>query len=60
MDIVITYVNGLDPEWQKDYEKTFNKPILAKRFRELLGSGTLFGYQVIPEAVYNFGYKYNR
>lgn len=34
MDIVITYVNGLDPEWQKDYEKHTNTPIMEKRFRD--------------------------
>lgn len=34
MDIVITYVNNLDPEWQKDYEKHTNTPILEKRFRD--------------------------
>lgn len=34
MDIVITYVNGLDTEWQKDYEKHTNTPILEKRFRD--------------------------
>ncbi len=34
MDIVITYVNGLDPEWQKSYEKNTNTPILEKRFRD--------------------------
>ncbi len=28
-------------------------------FRELLGSGTLFGFQVIPQAVYDFGYMNN-
>ena len=28
-------------------------------FRELLGSGTLFGLQVIPPAVYEFGYANN-
>lgn len=28
-------------------------------FRELLGSGTLFGYQVVPEAFYNMGYENN-
>ncbi len=27
--------------------------------RELLGSGTLFGFQVIPDAVYEFGYMNN-
>ncbi len=34
MDIVITYVDGLDPLWQKDYEKYTNVPILEKRFRD--------------------------
>ena len=34
MDIVITYVNGLDPEWQKSYEQATNTPILEKRFRD--------------------------
>lgn len=34
MDIVITYVNGLDPVWQKEYEKHTNTPILEKRFRD--------------------------
>lgn len=34
MDIVITYVNGLDPVWQKDYEKYTNQPVLEKRFRD--------------------------
>jgi len=28
-------------------------------FRELLGSGTIWGYQVIPEGFYNFGYENN-
>ena len=28
-------------------------------FRELLGSGTLFGYPVIPQAAYDFGYVNN-
>ena len=28
-------------------------------FRELLGSGTLFGYQVIPQALYDAGYHNN-
>ncbi len=28
-------------------------------FRELFGSGTLFGIQVIPDALYNFGYMNN-
>lgn len=34
MDVVITYVNGLDPLWQKDYEQYTNTPILEKRFRD--------------------------
>lgn len=34
MDIVITYVNGLDPEWQADYCKFTNTPIVEKRFRD--------------------------
>ena len=34
MDIVITYVNGLDPVWQSDYEKYTNQPIVEKRFRD--------------------------
>lgn len=28
-------------------------------FRELLGSGTLFGYQVVPESFYDMGYVNN-
>lgn len=34
MDIVITYVNGLDPVWQKEYERHTNTPIVEKRFRD--------------------------
>lgn len=34
MDIVITYVNGLDPLWQKDYESAVGKSVLEKRFRD--------------------------
>ena len=34
MDIVITYVDGLDPAWQKDYEQYTNQPVLEKRFRD--------------------------
>ena len=34
MDVVITYVDGLDPLWQKDYEEHTNIPILEKRFRD--------------------------
>ncbi len=34
MDAVITYVDGLDPQWQKDYERYTNVPVLEKRFRD--------------------------
>ena len=34
MDVVITYVNGLDPVWQREYEEYTNTPILEKRFRD--------------------------
>lgn len=34
MDIVITYVNGQDPVWQKEYEKTVGKKIIARRYRD--------------------------
>lgn len=34
MDAVITFVNGLDPEWRKLYFETTNKPILEKRYRD--------------------------
>ncbi len=34
MDIVITYVNGLDPVWQAEYAKFTNTPIVEKRFRD--------------------------
>jgi hypothetical protein len=34
MDIVITYVNGQDPVWQRDYEHYVTAPIEAKRFRD--------------------------
>lgn len=33
--------------------------IIVAFFRELLGSGTLFGYQVIPDCVYDMGYANN-
>ena len=33
--------------------------IIIAFFRELLGSGTLFGYQVIPDVVYEWGYQNN-
>lgn len=34
MDIVIAYVDGQDPVWQKDYEKYTNVPVNVKRFRD--------------------------
>lgn len=34
MDAVITYVNGLDPVWQKDYETYNDIPPLTKRYRD--------------------------
>ncbi|MBE6239229.1 MAG: NADH:ubiquinone reductase (Na(+)-transporting) subunit D [Bacteroidales bacterium] len=33
--------------------------VIVAFFRELLGSGTLFGFQVIPQTVYDFGYMNN-
>ncbi len=33
--------------------------IVISFFRELLGSGTTFGYQVIPQWAYNMGYENN-
>ena len=33
--------------------------VIVAFFRELLGSGTLFGFQVIPQAVYDFGFMNN-
>ncbi len=33
--------------------------VIVAFFRELLGSGALFGFQIIPEAVYEFGYINN-
>ena len=33
--------------------------VIVAFFRELLGSGTPFGFQVIPQAVYDFGYANN-
>ncbi len=33
--------------------------IIVAFFRELLGSGTLFGYQVVPQCVYDAGYVNN-
>ena len=34
MDIVITYVDGNDPVWKQDYEKTTRIPVMEKRFRD--------------------------
>ncbi|MCM1177558.1 MAG: stealth family protein [Clostridium sp.] len=34
MDIVITYVDGNDPVWKRDYEKYTNVPVMDKRFRD--------------------------
>lgn len=33
--------------------------VIVGFFRELLGSGTLFGFQVIPQAFYDLGYQNN-
>ena len=33
--------------------------VIVAFFRELLGSGTLLGFQIIPQAVYEFGYVNN-
>lgn len=33
--------------------------IIVAFFRELLGSGSIWGYQVIPDGFYNFGYANN-
>lgn len=33
--------------------------VIVAFFRELLGSGTLYGYQVIPKSFYDFGYENN-
>lgn len=34
MDAVITYVNGLDPVWQKQYGEATHQPVLPKRYRD--------------------------
>ena len=34
MDVVITYVDGNDPVWKKDYEEYTNVPVMEKRFRD--------------------------
>ncbi len=33
--------------------------VIVAFFRELLGSGTLFGFQVIPQCLYDLGYQNN-
>ena len=33
--------------------------VIVGLFRELLGSGTLLGYQVVPQSFYDFGYANN-
>ena len=33
--------------------------VIVGFFRELLGSGTLFGYQVVPQCFYDAGYANN-
>ena len=34
MDIVITYVNGLDPRWQADYANCIGNKTSVKRYRD--------------------------
>lgn len=34
MDVVITYVNGLDPVWQKEYSDAVGGSVLSKRYRD--------------------------
>lgn len=34
MDIVLTYVDGLDPVWQQEYSRAINRPVNIKRFRD--------------------------
>ena len=34
MDIVITYVDGNDLSWQRDYEKYTDVPAMTKRYRD--------------------------
>lgn len=34
MDLIITYVNGNDPIWKKEYERCVGGPVLEKRFRD--------------------------
>ncbi len=34
MDIVITYVDGLDPQWQKEYQSAIGGEVMFKRYRD--------------------------
>ena len=34
MDVVITYVDGLDPVWRQSYESCLGKVVLEKRYRD--------------------------
>ena len=34
MDAVITYVDGLDPVWQRQYAEAIHRPALSKRYRD--------------------------
>lgn len=34
MDIVITYVNGADPQWQRTYSEYSPEPLITKRYRD--------------------------
>ena len=34
MDVVITYVDGNDPAWKRDYERYTNVPVMEKRYRD--------------------------
>lgn len=34
MDVVITYVNGADPEWQQQYAQAVGTPGIVKRYRD--------------------------
>ena len=34
MDVVITYVDGSDPSWQKEYSEAVGGAVLAKRYRD--------------------------
>ena len=34
MDAILTYVNGLDPAWQKEYADAIGGEAMAKRYRD--------------------------